>query len=25
MHWRSAQRLNGYLGDIPSAEFEQTF
>ena len=25
VHWRSTQRLNGYLGDIPPAEVKQTF
>ena len=25
MHWHSTPRLNGYLGDIPPAEFETTF
>ncbi|MFD1846466.1 integrase core domain-containing protein, partial [Arthrobacter flavus] len=25
VHWHNTERLNGYLGDIPPAEFEQTF
>jgi len=25
VHWHNTQRLHGYLGDIPPAEFEQTF
>lgn len=25
MHWQNTQRLQGYFGDVPSAEFEQTF
>jgi transposase InsO family protein len=25
MHWHNTQRLHGYLGDVPPAEFEQTF
>ena len=25
MHWHNTQRLHGYLGDIPPAEFEQKF
>ena len=23
MHWHNTQRLHGYLGDLPPAEFEQ--
>lgn len=25
VHWHNAQRLHGYLGDVPPAEFEQRF
>jgi len=25
VHWHNTQRLHGYLGDVPPAEFEQTF
>lgn len=25
VHWHNTQRLHGYLGDIPPAEFEQKF
>ena len=25
VHWHNTQRLHGYLGDVPLAEFEQTF
>ena len=25
VHWHNTQRLHGYLGDIPPAEFEQAF
>ena len=25
VHWHNTQRLHGYLGDIPPAEFETTF
>ncbi|GGI72395.1 hypothetical protein GCM10009724_24240 [Microbacterium lacticum] len=25
MHWHNTQRLHGYLGDIPPAEFENAF
>ena len=25
VHWQNAQRLHGYLGDVPPAEFEATF
>ena len=25
MHWHNTQRLHGYLGDLPPAEFEETF
>ena len=25
VHWHNAQRVHGYLGDIPPAEFEQAF
>ncbi|WP_243400628.1 IS3 family transposase [Arthrobacter sp. Bz4] len=25
VHWHNTERLHGYLGDIPPAEFEQTF
>lgn len=24
-HWHNTQRLHGYLGDVPPAEFEQAF
>ena len=24
-HWHNTQRLHSYLGDVPPAEFEQTF
>ncbi|EGD7391077.1 IS3 family transposase, partial [Shigella flexneri] len=25
VHWHNTQRLHGYLGDVPPAEFEDTF
>lgn len=25
VHWHNTQRLHGYLGDVPPAEFEETF
>lgn len=25
VHWHNTQRLHGYLGDVPPAEFEQRF
>ena len=25
VHWHNTQRLHGYLGDVPPAEFEATF
>jgi transposase InsO family protein len=25
VHWHSTQRLHGYLGDVPPAEFEAAF
>ncbi|PVE14404.1 IS3 family transposase, partial [Arthrobacter sp. Bz4] len=25
VHWHNTQRLHGYLGDVPPAEFEQMF
>ena len=25
VHWHNHQRLHGYLGDVPPAEFEETF
>ncbi|MBQ9915641.1 MAG: hypothetical protein IJO71_00375 [Microbacterium sp.] len=25
MHWHNTQRLHGYLGDVPPAEFENAF
>jgi transposase InsO family protein len=25
VHWHNTQRLHGYLGDLPPAEFEQNF
>jgi putative transposase len=25
VHWHNTQRLHGYLGDVPLAEFEATF
>ncbi|SJN45041.1 Mobile element protein [Microbacterium esteraromaticum] len=25
VHWHNTQRLHGYLGDIPPAEFEEAF
>lgn len=25
VHWHNTQRLHGYLGDVPPAEFEHTF
>jgi len=25
VHWHNTQRLHGYLGDLPPAEFEETF
>jgi putative transposase len=25
VHWRNTQRLHGYLGDVPPAEFENAF
>jgi putative transposase len=25
VHWHNTSRLHGYLGDVPPAEFEQTF
>ncbi|WP_391856799.1 IS3 family transposase, partial [Vibrio cidicii] len=25
VHWHNTQRLHGYLGDIPPAEFENAF
>ena len=25
VHWHNTQRLHGYLGDVPPAEFEQAF
>jgi putative transposase len=25
VHWHNTQRLHGYLGDLPPAEFEHNF
>jgi len=25
VHWHNTERLHGYLGDVPPAEFEATF